>query len=55
MKDATAEKLCSLICGTTIVIGALIIDGAVAQTMAIACASALFGLGGYAVGRSKGK
>lgn len=53
MKDSGAEKLCSMICGTVIVLGALVIDGATAQTMAIAVAGALFGLGGYSIGRVK--
>jgi len=47
------ERVCAMVCGTCIVIGALVIDGTTAQTMAIAVAGALFGIGGYAAGRIK--
>ena len=56
MKDEpvkSVERLCAMCCGTIIVIGALVIDGLEAQTMAIAVAGGLFGLGGYAFGRRK--
>lgn len=49
------ERMCAIFGGTAIVIAALAIDGATAQTMAIAVAGALFGVGGFALGRVKTK
>jgi len=47
------ERMCAICGGVAIVIAALAIDGTTAQTMAIAVAGALFGVGGFAVGRMK--
>lgn len=49
------ERMCAILGGTAIVVAALAIDGTTAQTMAIAVAGGLFGIGGYAVGRVKRK
>lgn len=51
----STERICAMVVGGCIVIGALVIDGLQAQTMAIAVAGGLFGLGGYAIGRVKRK
>lgn len=47
------ERMCAICGGVIVVVSALAIDGTTAQTMAIAVAGALFGLGGFAIGRSK--
>ena len=49
------ERMVAIAGGTVIVVAALLIDGTTAQTMAIAVAGALFGVGGFALGKAKAK
>jgi len=47
MKDTTALKLTTTICGTVIIITMLLTDGTIASSIAAACAAGCFGVGGY--------
>jgi len=51
--DGLEAKVCGYVCATAICVAALLVDGATAQTMAIATAAGIAGLTGYDLGKTK--